>query len=66
MTHAAVSHETPYGRAEVRWAIAAGTLTVDAVVPPGTTATVALPGEDAIEVASGHHRFLTSIEETRP
>jgi alpha-L-rhamnosidase len=71
LTHAAATHETPYGRAEVRWAIADGTLTVDAVVPPGTTATVALPGEDPIEVAAGRHRFrasadaLMSTEETR-
>jgi alpha-L-rhamnosidase len=57
LTHAAATHETPYGRAEVRWAIADGTLTVDAVVPPGTTAAVALPGEDPVEVASGRHRF---------
>ena len=57
LRHAAAEHETPYGRAAVRWEEADGRLTVDVVVPPGTTATVALPGAEPVEVGSGRHRF---------
>jgi len=59
LRHAAAAHETPYGRAEVAWERADGTLAVDVLVPPGTTAQVVLPGEEgrAAEVGSGRHRF---------
>ena len=58
LTTPRAEHETPYGRAAVRWEQGDGALTVDAVVPPGTTATVALPGAEPVEVASGCHRFV--------
>ena len=57
LTHAEAAHETPYGRASVRWQRDDAALTVDVVVPPGTTATVALPGADELEVGPGRHRF---------
>jgi alpha-L-rhamnosidase len=57
LTHVAAEHETPYGRAAVSWEQANGRLTVDLVVPAGTTATVALPGAESFDVASGRHRF---------
>jgi alpha-L-rhamnosidase len=57
LTNAAAEHETPYGRAAVRWEQADGRLLVDVVVPPGTTATVALPGAEPVEVGAGRHRF---------
>jgi alpha-L-rhamnosidase len=66
LRRAATAHETPYGRAAVRWELAGGALTVDVVVPPGTTATVALEGEAPVKVGSGRHRFSTSSEEARP
>ncbi|MEU0597446.1 alpha-L-rhamnosidase C-terminal domain-containing protein [Streptomyces sp. NPDC006393] len=56
LTHAAARHLTPYGPAEVRWSLSAGTLTVDATVPPNTTADVDLPGLTT-RVGSGTHRF---------
>ena len=45
------------------WARADGTLTVDVLVPPGTTAQVVLPGDDGepAEVGSGRHRFTTAF-----
>ena len=63
LRHAAAAHETPYGRAEVSWTRADGTLAVDVLVPPGTTAQVVLPGDDGepAEVGSGRHRFTTGF-----
>jgi alpha-L-rhamnosidase len=64
LSRAAAEHETPYGRAAVRWARKNGTLDVDVVVPPGTSAIVALPGDDAepVEVGSGRHSFEVPFE----
>jgi alpha-L-rhamnosidase len=57
LTSAAAAHETPYGRASVRWEQADGRLSVDVVVPTGTTAVIELPGAEPVEVVSGRHRF---------
>lgn len=60
LTSARARHRTPYGMAESAWSVADGTLAVEVVVPPNTTATVALPGENApelSEVGSGTHRW---------
>jgi alpha-L-rhamnosidase len=59
LRHAEAAHETPYGRAEVRWRREDGALEVDVLVPPNTTARVELPapGHEPVEVGSGAHRF---------
>jgi alpha-L-rhamnosidase len=59
LTSARARHRTPYGIAECAWEIAAGQITVSAVVPPNTTAGVTLPGGDGrpIEVGAGAHRW---------
>jgi len=58
LAHAEAAHETPYGRAEVRWRRADGELEVSVLVPPNTTARVDLPGDgEPAEVGSGSHRF---------
>ncbi|MCL8014900.1 glycoside hydrolase family 78 protein [Streptomyces sp. AS02] len=58
LTHAEARLRTPYGEAEVSWSLADGELTVNALVPPNTTAEVALPGTDAVtEVGSGRHTW---------
>jgi alpha-L-rhamnosidase len=59
LTHASAAHETPYGRAEVAWIRDGSELTVQVVVPPGTTASVQLPenGWPEQEVGSGAHSF---------
>lgn len=50
--------ETPYGRAESGWRREDGMLTVRAVVPPNTDASVRLPGAEAdLCVGSGSHRW---------
>jgi alpha-L-rhamnosidase len=61
---AATEHETPYGRAAVRWEARDGRVTVHATVPPNTTAAVDLPGTDRREVGSGEHTW--TIDAPRP
>ncbi len=57
-THASAAHETPYGRASIEWRLVDGALSVDVVVPTGTTATVRLPGSEPVAVESGAHSFV--------
>ena len=59
LTHASAAHETPYGRAEVAWTRDGSELTVQVIVPPGTSASVQLPetGWPEQEVGSGAHSF---------
>ncbi|GAA2135439.1 family 78 glycoside hydrolase catalytic domain [Glycomyces algeriensis] len=54
---AAAAHETPYGRAAVRWEAADGGLVVRATVPPNTSARVVLPDRAPEEVGSGEHAW---------
>jgi alpha-L-rhamnosidase len=59
--HAAAAHDTPYGRAEVSWHRTSEGVTVEASVPPNTSATVVLPDRsEPFVVGSGHHRWLVS------
>ncbi len=57
---ARTTHLTPYGRAEVSWRRDGQKLTVDVVVPPGTTAVITLPGAAPTEAGQGRHRFETA------
>ena len=59
LTWASARHMTPYGIAESSWRIEGDRFHLKVVVPPSTTATVVLPGEqDApIEVGSGTHEW---------
>ena len=53
---AAATHDTPYGRAHASWHRDGQDIIVEAVVPPGTSATVVLPdGRERFDVASGSH-----------
>ena len=61
LTSASAAHETPYGRAAIAWTRDGDRLTVDVTVPTGTTATVDLPGVASQVVASGDHRFSTTL-----
>jgi alpha-L-rhamnosidase len=61
LDHAAATHDTPYGRARVSWRRHGEHVTVEAVVPPGTTATVVLPdGRQRFDVASGSHAWTVT------
>jgi alpha-L-rhamnosidase len=58
LTRACSRLDTPYGIASSAWELGDGTVTVEATVPPNTTARVTLPGAlEAIEVGSGTHRW---------
>ncbi|MGW3567521.1 glycoside hydrolase family 78 protein [Streptomyces sp. NPDC000941] len=58
LTHAEARLHTPYGTAEVSWTLSDGELTVQALIPPNTTAEVMLPdGGDVVEVGSGRHTW---------
>jgi alpha-L-rhamnosidase len=60
LTWAQARHRTPYGMAEVDWALEGGTLTVRAVVPPNSTAIVVLPGAEQkpFEVGAGRYTWV--------
>jgi alpha-L-rhamnosidase len=65
LTHAAARLRTPYGLAVSSWRIADGGITVEAVVPPNTTAHVTLPGGNPITVGSGTHRWSAPYADVR-
>ena len=54
------SHDTTYGRIEIRWERGNGKFRLDCTVPVGTSAKVYLPAEggaEIYEVTSGRHSF---------
>jgi alpha-L-rhamnosidase len=55
ITWATATHDSPYGRIDVRWEQRGDALTVDVAVPPGTTADVVLPDGRARTLTSGRH-----------
>ncbi|MDN4474745.1 family 78 glycoside hydrolase catalytic domain [Demequina sp. SYSU T00192] len=57
LTSASTAHDSAYGRFEVAWTLADGTLAVTATVPPNTTAVVSLPGLEDFEVGSGSYTW---------
>jgi alpha-L-rhamnosidase len=58
LSFASARHRTPYGEAEVSWRRTGTELTVRAVVPVGSTATVHLPGAGApLRVGHGRHEW---------
>ncbi|ELP67795.1 family 78 glycoside hydrolase catalytic domain [Streptomyces turgidiscabies] len=63
ITSADTSIITPYGMASVAWAISGGSLTVDAVLPPGTTGRFLPPegwhsAQATNRLGSGNHRLV--------
>jgi Alpha-L-rhamnosidase N-terminal domain./Bacterial alpha-L-rhamnosidase. len=61
LSWAETSHETPAGRASVRWELVGGSLRVSATVPANATARVSLPGREAFEVGSGVHEWIVDV-----
>lgn len=60
LTSASVRHLTPHGLAAVSWKIDGGTVTLEAIVPEGTSADVVLPLHPeglAVEAGPGSHRW---------
>ena len=56
VTSARASYLTAYGKVSVSWQIKDGQMSVDAVVPPNTTAACVL-GDEEVEVGSGFHHW---------
>ena len=57
ITSATARHISPFGPIEVSWRLAGGSMELDLLVPPGTTATVTLPGQPPLPAAPGRHRW---------
>jgi alpha-L-rhamnosidase len=55
LTSAWAAHESPYGRVESSWTIADGQFRLEVLVPPGTTAELAMPGRPPERVGPGHY-----------
>lgn len=58
LTSAAVSEETPYGRAAVEWRVIGDAVAVHVEVPVNTEAVVELPGMEPVTVGSGRYDWL--------
>jgi energy-coupling factor transporter ATP-binding protein EcfA2 len=56
ITWASTRHVSPFGPIEVSWRLSGGLIELDVLVPPGTTASVVLPGEARRDVPPGRHR----------
>jgi len=61
ITWARARHLGPFGPIETAWAIRDGSLELDVTVPPGTTATVVLPGQEPRGVGPGRHRLTGAV-----
>ena len=57
---ASAEHQTPYGRAKVRWERAGDEIAVEALVPANAEADVVLPDGSRHEVGSGTHRWTVA------
>jgi alpha-L-rhamnosidase len=57
ITSATARHISPFGPIEVSWWLRGRLMELDVLIPPGTTATVVLPGEPPVPAAPGRHRW---------
>ncbi|BEP13356.1 glycoside hydrolase family 78 protein [Acidothermaceae bacterium B102] len=60
LTWARTAHESPYGLIEVSWQVGDEGLSLDVVVPGGTTAEVVLPDGSTSRVTAGSHSWTTA------
>ena len=60
ITSATARHISPFGPIEVSWRREGRSMELDVLVPPGTTATVTLPGEAPCDAAPGRHRWTSA------
>ncbi|MBQ6472482.1 MAG: hypothetical protein IJJ33_10895, partial [Victivallales bacterium] len=62
LTWAETTYDSPYGRIHTRWdRDDVGAVTLEASVPPNTTATLLLPGQPPQELTPGAYRFTQCI-----
>ncbi|MDQ4137466.1 MAG: glycoside hydrolase family 78 protein, partial [Actinomycetota bacterium] len=57
LTSARARYDSGYGTFESDWRIEGDRLVLDVSVPPNTEVSVSLPGQSAVSVGSGRHRF---------
>jgi alpha-L-rhamnosidase len=64
ITSATTRHVSPFGAIEVSWRLGGRSTKLDVLVPPGTTATVVLPGEGRRRVGPGRHHWTAPLGST--
>ena len=57
LNYAGGGFETVYGRIESRWRLRDGMLEYTCSVPPNTSATLILPGQEPMELGSGNYQY---------
>jgi hypothetical protein len=57
ITSARACHISPFGPIEVGWRVRGEAMELDVLVPPGTTASVVMPGEAPRDAHPGHHHW---------
>ncbi|MGH3179988.1 MAG: alpha-L-rhamnosidase C-terminal domain-containing protein, partial [Streptosporangiaceae bacterium] len=63
ITSATTRHVSPFGPIEVSWRLRGRSLELDVLIPPGTRATVILPGEPPRNAGPGHHHWTGAAPE---
>lgn len=66
LTWAEAEHDTPPGRARVRWKRSGEAIAVEATVPHGASGRIDLGDRAPFEVASGVHRWMVDAPLARP
>jgi alpha-L-rhamnosidase len=61
LTFAKAKYHSVHGDIVSDWRIDRGTFKLNITVPPGTTATVFVPGKAGVEVVAGEHSFQTTL-----
>lgn len=61
LSQAGGGFETAYGRIESRWRLLGGSLEYFCRIPPNTSATLILPGQEQIELGSGEYKYNIRI-----
>jgi len=54
-------HVSPFGPIDVAWRLDGRSMELDLLVPPGTTATVTLPGQEPRAAGPGRHRWTGAV-----
>jgi alpha-L-rhamnosidase len=61
LTSAAASYESSRGLIRSAWTLDGSSFALDIEVPPGSTATVVVPGGETTSVGSGRHSFTSTV-----
>jgi alpha-L-rhamnosidase len=62
LTSADGRYTTPYGEVRSRWQRTGETVKLEVTIPPGSTATVWIPGRPKVEVGSGRWTFTGEVD----